>query len=190
MVFVMDMYKQNVYGAASALSVVIHICAVSTYLWMHIAGVKDVGAFSSKEQGDHDTYLTKCPTEMTELECGYLKSVQVSAVLSIIFGGLTTCFYVYPWFSARLFATAQTFIAVTGSLCQFIFSLMTLVIFMYFKGGYYNDDGVNKEYGGPGESQISYNISFYMWVGGTAICATLAGLGYYELYQHRQMRKA
>uniref|UniRef100_A0A7S3M6K3 Uncharacterized protein n=1 Tax=Spumella elongata TaxID=89044 RepID=A0A7S3M6K3_9STRA len=183
----LDKHKLFLYSGVTALATIFFIVAVSTYYWMHIKDTTDLGAFNSSNEGAKG-YMTHCTSVMSQVECGYLHSLQVSAVLAILFGGVTSLFYLIP---PRPFAAFPTFIAVTGNLCQMIFAIMTSVIFLYFKRNYYNDDGVNREYETPSSSSLSLDTSYWLWVTGTVLTFPLVVGGYYHLlHEHGQKKKA
>lgn len=183
----MDKQMLLTYSLVTALSTLFMIVAISTYYWMNIKDTTDVGAFNSSNEGAKG-YMTHCTSVMSEVECGYLHSLQVSSVISILFGGVTAFLYVIP---PRSFSTFPTFIAVTGNLFQMIFSIMTAVIFLYFKRNYYNDDGANREYDSPSSSSLSLDTSYWLWVTGTVLTFPLVVGGYYHLlHEHKQSKKA
>ena len=175
----MEGNKLVYYAIVSGLTTLLSILAVSTYFWMHINGTSDIGAFDSSNQGKRE-YMTKCTSVMSQMECGYLHSLQVSAVLTIIFGGTNTILYLAP---PRAFATFPTFVAVSGSMCQLAFAIITAVLFMYFKNTYYDDDGVNREYTTPDADDVSYNWSYWLWVAATCLTLPIVVHGYYDLYR-------
>ena len=173
------------YAGVTLLSTFMCIAAVSMYYWMHIDGTSDIGAFNSSNQGAKG-YITHCTSVMSQMECGYFHSMQVSAVLTILFGGVTAFLYVVP---PRAFATFPTFISVTGNLFQRVFGIMTCVIFLYFKRNYYKDDGVNREYETPSASSLSLGAAYWLWVAATIITFPIVVGGYYHLLHEHKMSK-
>ena len=183
----MDKQMLLIYSLVTALATIFMIVAISTYYWMNIKDTTDVGAFNSSNEGAKG-YMTHCTSVMSEVECGYLHSLQVSSVISILFGGVTAIFYNIP---PRPFGTFPTFIAVTGNLFQMMFAIMTAVIFLYFKRNYFNDDGVNREYDTPSSGDLSLDTSYWLWVTGTVLTFPLVVGGYYHLWhEHNQKKKA
>ena len=120
-----DKHMLMMYAGVTGLTTAMCIASVSMYFWMNIKDTTDIGAFNSSNEGSKG-YMTHCTSVMSEVECGYLHSLQISAVLTILFGGVTAFFYIIP---PRAFNTFPTFIAVTGNLFQMIFAIMTSVIF-------------------------------------------------------------
>lgn len=173
------------YAGVTALSTAISIVAIATYYWMHIEDTTDIGAFNSSNEGAQG-YMTHCTSVMSQMECGYLRSMQVSSVLTILFGGVTTFLYLVP---PRAFATFPTFLSVTGNLFQMCFGIMTAIIFLYFKRNYYNDDGVNREYDGPSSSSLSLDWSYWLWVTSTVLTFPLVVGGYYHLFHEHKVAK-
>lgn len=181
-----DKHTLFAYAGVTLLSTLMCVAAVSMYYWMHIAHTTDIGAFNSSNQGAKG-YITHCTSVMSQVECGYFHSMQVSSVLTILFGGVTTFVYVVP---PRAFGTFPTFIAVTGNLFQMIFAIMTAVLFVYFKRNYYNDDGVNREYETPSSSDLSFGGAYWLWVTATVLTFPLVVGGYYHLYHdHNKSKK-
>ncbi|KAJ1438870.1 hypothetical protein B484DRAFT_444289 [Ochromonadaceae sp. CCMP2298] len=178
----MESEKLTLYATGSALTVALNIIAVSTVWWMHVKGTGDIGAFTTQDNGGNP-YHTVCPSMMSELVCGYLKSVQVSAVVTVIFGIVATMLYLVPF---RAFSSYQTFVAVSGNACQLTFAIMTAVLFLYFKNQYYDDDGINREYPAPDADSLTYDTSYYIWCGSALITTVVVGLGYFELFQRRR----
>ncbi len=183
----LDKHKLQLYSLVTALATTFCIAAISTYYWMNIKDTTDLGAFNSSNEGAK-SYMTHCTSVMSQMECGYLHSLQVSAVISILFGGVTALVYLIP---PRAFATFPTFIAVTGNLFQMIFGIMTAVIFLFFKRNYYNDDGVNREYETPSSSYLSLDTSYWLWITGTVLTFPLVVGGYYHLlHEHKKGKRA
>jgi hypothetical protein len=179
---IMESEKLTLYATSSALTTALNIIAVSTVWWMHVKGTGDVGAFTTQDNGGK-AHNTVCSSMMSELVCGYLKSVQISAVVTIIFGFLATMLYLVPF---RAFSSYQTFVAVSGNACQLSFAIMTAVLFLYFKSEYYGDDGVNREYPSPDADSLTYDTSYYIWCGSVLLTTLVVGLGYFELFQRRR----
>jgi hypothetical protein len=119
---------------------------------------------------------------MSEIECGYLYSSQVSSIVSFIFGFFATALYFQ---NASNFNSISTFFALSGSLAQSIFGLMAIVIFYYFVQNYYTDDGVNREYSSPDYSLLSYDAAFYLWMCSIVISFLISVLGYYILHKKK-----
>lgn len=116
---------------------------------------------------------------MSELECGYLQSAKISAVVAIIFGGISSAIYFFP---PRMFAQLRTFIAVSGNLCQLVFGILTLVFFYYFSVDYFEDDGINNEYSeDPGDLSLRY--CYYLWCGSVSLTGAIVIIGYGMLYR-------
>jgi hypothetical protein len=172
--------KLVMYSIASGIITLMFIISVGTFSWMNIRSTTDVGAFNSVNSGSNHAYMTHCTSVMSQMECGILHSFQVSAVLTIIFGGVNTLLYLIP---PRAFATFPTFVAVSGNCCQLMFAIISSVLFLYFKREYYTDDGVNREYDDiPDANDLSFRWSYFLWIVATCLTLPLVVGGYYELY--------
>jgi hypothetical protein len=182
----LDKHTLFTYAGVTMVSTLMCVVAISMYYWLHIDGTSDIGAFNSSNQGAKG-YMTHCTSVMSQVECGYFHSMQVSSVLTILFGGVTAFLYVFP---PRTFGTFPTFIAVTGNLFQMVFAIMTSVLFLYFKRNYYNDDGVNREYETPSSSSLHLGAAYWLWVAATILVFPIVAGGYYHLYyEHNKAKK-
>lgn len=148
--------------------------------WIHVKGGKNIGLFASSGANDDGTYKTECTPDLSEMECGTLQSAKISAVISIIFGGFATITYLLP---PPLFASLPTFIALVMSCLQMIFSIMSGVLWYYFKNRYYDDDGINREYDTEGASDMTFDAAFYMWIIGSFASIVITFSGFYALFK-------
>ena len=185
----MDFIRQKPYlfGAITGVIAVVNIICISLPFWMSIKGLNNIGPYESAHHGSHKLYQTNCAYEyMSQTECGYLQSLQISAVLTILFGAFSAIIFFLP---PKTFASLPVFVANTGVMGQVVFSLITIVLFHYFKSNYYDDDGVNQETPAPGESDISYDVMFYLWIVGTVISFLMASAGYGIINKTQYVRK-
>jgi hypothetical protein len=185
----MEMLRQKPYlfGVITGFIVILNIVCVSLPFWMSIKGLNSVGPYESAHHGSNKVYQTNCAYEyMSQTECGYLQSLQISAVLTILFGAFSAILFFLP---PKTFASFPVFVANTGVMGQVIFSLMTIVLFHYFKSNYYDDDGINQETPMPGESDVTYDAMFYLWITGTIISFLMASAGYSIINKTQYVRK-
>ena len=149
--------------------------------WIKVRDGGEIGMFASSGEDTTSTYKTKCNSDMSEMDCGYLESSQIASVVSIIFGGLSTIIYFLP---PNLFATITTFFALLGSLFQSCFAIITCVLWRYFKVTYYTDDGINREYPSTDANDLSHGFAYYMWIVSSALLTTMTIVGFFLLYRH------
>lgn len=165
------------FGVVSAAITALFIICLPLPHWMAVVGQKDVGAFQQETHSSSKYYSVECIEEMSQTECGYLKSMQVSAVLTVLFGVFATIVYFLP---PRNTTAVPLFLASSGSVGQLILSIMTLVIFAYFQQNYFDDDGINQEYTQPDETVLS--VVYYLWLAGTVVLGLSTGLSYYVIH--------
>lgn len=152
------------FGLVSGAATVLFIICLPLASWMSVLGQKDVGPWNQETHGASNYFMTKCTEEMSTTECGYLKSLQVSSVLTVLFGFFSTLLYFVP---PRITSAVPFFIAASGSVVQCVMALMTLVIFSYFKRHYFDDDGINQEYPEPDET--AFSPVFWIWMTGLIV---------------------
>jgi hypothetical protein len=168
--------RPQYFGVITGMVAVLNIICISLPFWMSIKGLDNVGPYQAAHHGSSKLYSTECDTmSMSQSECGYLFALQISSVLTVLFGGFSAILFCLP---PKTFAALPAFVANTGVIGQVIFSLITIVLFYYFKANYYDDDGINQEYPGPEESDISYSVLFYLWITGTIVSFSMATVGY------------
>ena len=166
------------YGYGTAVLTVVFCISVGMPYWIHVTGGKTIGMFASSSEGTDATFKTVCSDEFSEMECGYLHSSRISAVLSIIFGGIATGVYLLP---PAVFSALPTFLALSASCFQMIFSIIAAVLWYYFKNKYYDDDGVNREYYTPEAGDLTFDAAFYLWVIGSIASTLMTFSGFYLL---------
>ena len=147
---------------------------------MSIHKYRNVGLFESEAHGANSYFETSCNSDtMSEAECGYLAAAQICGVLTILFGIFSAIIYFLP---PKTFSALPSFLANCGVVAQVSFSLMTIVLFYYFRTGYYDDDGVNREYASPDSDSIMFDTMFYLWIAGTVISFIMALSGYFLIH--------
>jgi hypothetical protein len=174
------------FGILSALVTIIHIICIFLPYWMHIDSEEVIGIFHSVHEHSSSIYETNCNDNMGEMECGYLKSFQVAGVVSVIFGGITTLLY---FFAPNYLNDLISFFAITGTLIQACFGLITFVLFYYFKTNYFDDDGVNQEYPTAGENDTHLMVGYYLWLTFNAITWMMVIAGYFLIYNGGYQKK-
>lgn len=173
-------------GFVTGVVVLVQVICIFLPYWMHIDSVETIGLFHSQHEDSSSIFETNCTDDMGELECGYIKSFQISAVITVLFGGITAfLFFISPSYSNDLVA----FLAVCGTLLQSTFGLITWVLFLYFKNSYFDDDGVNQEYPTAGESNTHFLVGFWLWVCFNAINWFSTFYGYFVLYLSGYQKK-
>ncbi len=163
------------FGVASVFSTVLSIVAIILPYWMKIRSEGHIGVYESQDQNSNSLFATNCDSQMSQIECGYLGSAKISAVVSVLFGCIASFVYFMP---PKVFASLPAFIAVSGSLGQMIFGIITVILFFYFKRDYFTDDGVNREYESTDKNDLSFDFGYYLWVAATFISMMVVGLGY------------
>eukprot|EP00602_Paraphysomonas_sp_CaronLab_P003939 CAMPEP_0185017746 /NCGR_PEP_ID=MMETSP1103-20130426/659_1 /TAXON_ID=36769 /ORGANISM="Paraphysomonas bandaiensis, Strain Caron Lab Isolate" /LENGTH=175 /DNA_ID=CAMNT_0027547313 /DNA_START=151 /DNA_END=678 /DNA_ORIENTATION=+ len=141
--------------------------AVSVVFWTKESTDNDdsfYGIFLRESGGNQVS--SKCHSDMTDIQCGYLNSSKASAVISIIFGTGVCAMYLMtcgsPGFGFFSFAMGLT------GLIQSTFGLMCLVIFSYFKRSYLtSNDDMNVEY--PNDPEVDYAWAFYIVIASVVI---------------------
>lgn len=171
--------KTHHLGAISIGISLLNVAMVIAPYWIHIDGQRDVGVFDSLTN-DNAWVKTKCTEYYSETECGYLKSSQVSSIVTILFGFLAAAIYFLP---PRTFSSLPSFMGVSASCGQFIFALMTTVIMHYFRSDYFDDDGVNREDDATGED--SFGWAYYLWIFTTVTSFLVMLCGYSLIYRIR-----
>ena len=174
------------FGAASIIATALSIAAIAMPYWMNIQGDKSVGLYQSQNHGSAQLFNTECHGTMSEIECGILDATKISGVVSIMFGGIASFIYFLP---PKVFASLPAFMAVSGSLGQLIFGIMTFVLWVYFKRDYFTDDGINQEYPTFGADDLSYSFAFWMWVAATILSFLIVSSGYFILAKTGCMEK-
>lgn len=172
------------FGLISAAVTVLFIICLPLPNWMAVVGLKDVGPWNQETHSSDKYYISKCSEEMSMAECGYLKSLQVSSVLTILFGFFSTLVYFIP---PRTTTAVPFFLATSGSVVQCVMALMTLVIFSFFKRQYFNDDGINQETPQPDET--SYSPVFWWWMTGLLVLSLSTCTSYYVARASTYSRK-
>lgn len=167
--------RLTLFGAATAFATLLSIISIILPYWMKIESDGHIGVYESQSENGKSLFSTECDSNMSQIECGYLGSAKISSVVSIIFGGLATVVYYLP---PKVFTSLPAFLAVSGSLGQFIFGLITIVLFAYFKRDYFTDDGINREYPSPDADDLSFQVGFYLWMVATIISFIVVSLGY------------
>jgi hypothetical protein len=174
------------FGCLSVAVVIAHVICLFLPYWMHVSNDLTIGIFHTIHDGDDKIIETGCNDNMGELECGYVKSFQIASVISVIFGGLTTILY---FLSPNYLNDLIAFFAVTGTLFQSVFGLMTFVLFYYFKVNYFDDDGVNQEYPSVDEDNVQMLVGWYLWIAFNGVSWFMTGFGYYSLYLSGYQKK-
>jgi hypothetical protein len=170
----------TVFGVASAMLTVAYIILVPLPNWVGIEGEKDVGVYSSVNHGSTTLYQTKCDENMSATECGFLHALQITTVLTILFGFFATLIYFVP---PRSLKALPLFLATSGNITQFIFALITLVLFKYFQTQYFDDDGVNQEYPQPDTAVLT--TVYWIWLAITVVLGVLVIASYTAIYGSR-----
>jgi hypothetical protein len=182
----MESIRPTYLGGLTLFLTVVNIACVVLPYWIHIKGETDIGVFASIRVDSSALVSTKCDDTMSEIECGYLKSMQISSVLTILFGFFAAMIYYMP---PRSFAALPTFLAVSGTCGHCTFSIITEVLFVYFKRNYFDDDGINREGDSPNESDVSWQFVFWLWTA-TVIVSFIMVVGAYRcIYKARNADK-
>lgn len=162
-------HPQILGGVNGALTVSFFILLLLPY-WLSVKGVKSVGAYESVDNGSSELYKSQCNVNMSEAECGNLVAVQISSVLTVLFSIFTTVLYFLP---PKQLSALPFFFAVSGTIIQTTFALITSVVFSFFQTEYFTDDGVNQEY--PSNVKATLGSVFYLWIV-TTILSGLLGI--------------
>ena len=174
------------FGIFSGLITVIQIVCIFLPYWMHIDSTRWIGVFHSINENGDKFVETGCTDSMGELECSYLKSFQISAVVSVMFGGVTTLLY---FFSPNYLNDMISFFAITGTLIQASFGLITFVLFYYFEQSYFDDDGINQEYPGVGADETNLAVGWYLWLSFNSVSWIMVFAGYFLIYKGGSQKK-
>jgi hypothetical protein len=168
---------------SGAVTILFIICLPLPH-WMAVVGEKDVGPWNQEGHSSDKYYASRCTDEMSMAECGYLRSLQVSSVLTILFGFFSTLVYFIP---PTTVSAVSFFLATSGNMVQCIMALLTLVIFSFFKKHYFDDDGINQEY--PEPDQTTYSIVFWLWMSGLIVLGLSTSTAYYVARASTYTRK-
>lgn len=166
---------------SSFLSVFLSILSLSTVFWVTQSTDNDdtnYGLFLT-ESTDNKAVVTKCISNMTDLNCGYLNSSKGCGVVATIFGGFFFISHVisfgYPKNAINTVVTALL------GFTQTFFGIMCLVIYSYFKEEYLNPvDDVNVEY--PDGEEATYNWAFYTMIVSVVLSVTTSSATMLFLY--------
>lgn len=162
----------QILGAVNGALAITYFVLLFLPYWLSVKGEKSVGAYGSVDNGSSELYKSQCTIEMSEAECGNLVAVQISSILTVLFSIFTTVLYFLP---PKQLSALPFFLAVSGTIAQTAFALMTSVIFSYFQIGYFNDDGINTEY--PTDIKATLGSVFYLWIVTTIISGLLGIYG-------------
>jgi uncharacterized membrane-anchored protein len=156
-------FKLRFYWAAIAnFLTVFYIISISTPYWIREGSGKTyIGIFETQVENKQYLTPTSCNDYMSELDCGLLDSAKTSAVVTVIFSGITSVLYSLP---SQYFALFPKSFGEISFILQTIFSIITMTVFYYFKMDYYTDDGINAEYTVDAHPSLELNASFYIWV--------------------------
>ncbi|RYH17410.1 hypothetical protein EON65_28650 [archaeon] len=171
-------------GLLLCVSIVNLTLAVLPY-WVHVDSYSDIGVFTSLRSGSQMLITTQCDYAMEEIECGYVKAMQICTVVTILFGFCGAVVYFSP---PRSFNNLQTFLAQVCSSCSFVFALMNTVLLAYFKVDYFDDDGINREDDDIGASNVHYEFCYWLWVATTVATFLIMTTGYFYIYRVRYMK--
>eukprot|EP01040_Poterioochromonas_malhamensis_P013233 gene13232-14530_t len=167
-------------GFVTGIVTLMEVACIFLPYWMRIDTKVTIGLFHSVNSGSSSLYETNCTDDMGELECSYVHSFQIAAVIAVLFGALSSLLYfVAPSYNSDL----VSFFAVSGTLLQSIFGLIVFVLFLYFKKGYWDDDGINQEYDDvPGEDETHLLYGYWLWTSFNILNWLTVFGGYYLLY--------
>lgn len=167
-------------GAITVVLTLVNIACIIMPYWMEIRDNRDLGIFETLTNSNQ-LITTKCDESYSETECGFLKSLQVGSVISILFGFFSSVIYFLP---PRTFTALPAFFAVSGTCGHFVFSLITTVLFRYFKVGFLDDDGINQESGDMTEKS-GYSWVYWVWVATTVLSFFVMSAGYAHIHKAR-----
>eukprot|EP01038_Epipyxis_sp_PR26KG_P005379 gene5379-7457_t len=147
-------------------------------------GIVSIGMFFTQNPSSTHYINTACNQDNSVIDCGYLKSAQVSGVVACAFSLLATLLYFKP---PKEFAHIDVFCSLLASTCQFLFSVMTIVIFRYFKVGYSTQDDINIENDADVGivKGLSYGSCFDIWIVSSCLTFTMISLGFFLLFNKR-----
>ena len=123
---------------------------------------------------------------MSATECGYLQSAKISAVVTVILGGMTSNTYFYPPYSLVTYSMS---LPLGGTFGQLVFGCLTVAFYCYFRSDYFVDDGINTEYPNEASGNIDISYCFYLWCIACGFLFMIVCSGGYLLYKKRQMNK-
>jgi amino acid transporter len=178
----------------SFLTTLFSIIAVSVVEWLRHeddSRVEYYGLFLKESSlTDSKVIATSCTSDISESACTYLRSAKASAVIAILFGAVVTIMSLTQfsrWTTVDGFRFFTTGFMTT---LQFVFLLMLVVIYAYFKWELHEDDDINVEY--PTGSDTTYAWAYNLMVASTVASFVSACVCFYTSYQmtHRVKRSS
>lgn len=169
----MFLQKTTFLSAITAFNTLFAFIIILLPHWMNVEDYGDVGAFERNRGGDK-LYNSDCGSSMSDTECGYLVSLQISAALVIVFGVFSAFFFYIP---PKAINSLPGFLGTVGLYFQFIFGLIVCVLFHYFQENYITDDGVNREYGD--NPDVTQEFAYPLWILTTVVHFVLAMVATY-----------
>jgi len=157
----------------SVLTSCLYIVAISTPYWISENGDGSIGLFESQNRNSNSLFPTNCNSNMGELECSYLYSSKISAVATVIFGGIASLLYSLP---TIYFAVIPKTVPAVCVALETIFAIITAVVFYYFKTSYYSNDDVNVEYPVEAPPSLSLYVSYSIWLSATILSILIAAV--------------
>mmetsp|Transcript_22643 Transcript_22643/g.31034 ORF Transcript_22643/g.31034 Transcript_22643/m.31034 type:complete len:212 (+) Transcript_22643:30-665(+) len=171
--------KRLMLAGSAVLSSCLYIVAISTPYWISENGDGSIGLFESQHRDSNFLFPTNCNADMGELECSYLYSSKISAVATVIFGGIASMLYLLP---TVYFAVIPKNIPAVCVALEIIFAIITAVVFYYFKASYFSNDDINVEYPVEEPPSLSLYVSFGIWLVATILSGlTAAVLLFYQI---------
>lgn len=171
--------------AANFFTTLFSIICVSVAEWIRHEDdkyVQYIGLYvkESSPTASH-TVATTCSSDLSESACTYLRSAKASAVIAILFGAIIT-FMAYTQFARwKSLDGSNFFMGGFMTIFQFIFLLMLVVVYSYFKVELHEDDDINVEY--PTGTDTTYAWAYKMMVFCTIISFLTASTNFYTAYQ-------
>lgn len=172
--------RKIVYAFCTVFISIIYITSVVSPYWIREKNSGNIGLFESQNEHSTGLFPTHCTEEMSELDCGFLLAAKVSAVAAIIFSGIAGGFFLFP---SNYFAAIPKNFTEIATILQTCLAIMTLVIFFYFKGSYYDDDGINAEYPSEESPSLKFSVSYILWIIGTGFSVIFLSV---QLYLRRR----
>ena len=174
--------SKTIFSAGNVFATLLYIFAISSPYWIAKQNDGSTGVFESQNQHSNTLFYTSCTDGMSQLDCGFLYAAKISAVATIVFGGTAAALYSLP---SNLFALVPNNYTIIASALQISLSIITVVVFYYFKSDLYDDDGVNAEYPSEESPAVKLSISYALWALALVLSTILLSVQLYLRYWER-----
>jgi hypothetical protein len=179
---------------SSFLTTLFSIIAASVVQWVRHeddSRVEYTGLFVKESSlTDSKVIATSCTSELGESACTYLRSAKASSVIAILFGAFLTMMTLTQFSRWKTLEGFNFFTTGVMASLQFVFLLMLVVIYSYFKEELHEDDDINVEY--PNATDTTYAWAYNLMIASAVISFVSACTCFYTSYQltHRVKRSS